>query len=378
VNTNRTEWLDLSDRYFVLLGATSAMGPLNFLLSHGANIIAVDLNRDFIWKKIFNAVKNSNGTVIFPVKQGIGSIDKLSDDELAKVSGCDLLSNTPEIANWLSTVVPDKQLTIGNYTYLDGALHVQLSLACDSIIDRLCQERKDTNIAFLCTPTDNHVVTKQAYDASKESLRSRVPLWATIINQIFCGKFLGSPNYKSMKSVDQSSGEPIYIIDGIAVAQGPNYALAKRLQHWRAVIAFCNGHTVSSNVAPSTATMSVVHNAQFAAAYGGMHYFEPMEVMYQRTSLAVMGTLLIHDISNKEGAANPNSKIAKKFRNPFELFSYGSFHGGVWRCSYKINSIGVPSAVSYYLKTYKVAVMIGTSSLIATGNWLLTGNLLPF
>ena len=29
------EWLDLSDKYFVLIGATSEMGPLQFLLSHG-------------------------------------------------------------------------------------------------------------------------------------------------------------------------------------------------------------------------------------------------------------------------------------------------------------------------------------------------------
>ncbi len=373
VNNNRDKWLDLSDRYFVVLGATSAMGPLYFLLSHGANIIAVDLNRDFIWKKLFAAVKDSCGTLIFPVKKGT-DISALSEAELAKVSGSDLLSETPEIANWLSTIVPGKQLTIGNYTYLDGALHVQLSLACDSIISRVCDERKDTNIAFLCTPTDNHVVTKEAYLASKESLKTRVPWWVSL----FYGKFLGKANYKCMKAVKQQKGEPIYIIDGIAVAQGPNYALAKRMQHWRAVIAFSAGHVVSSNVAPSTATESVVHNAQFAAAYGGMHHFEPMEVMYQRTSLAVMGALLIHDVCNEDGAGNPKGKIAQSFRNPFELFSYGAFHGGVWRCSYKIDKIGVPSAVSFYLKTYKLAVTCGTAAFVVGVNWLLTGNVLPF
>ncbi len=48
-------------------------------------------------------------------------VSKLSSDELAKVSGSDLLASTPEIANWLETVCTD-------YTYLDGVLHVQLSL----------------------------------------------------------------------------------------------------------------------------------------------------------------------------------------------------------------------------------------------------------
>lgn len=226
--------------------------------------------------------------------------------------------------------------------------------------------------------TDDHVITDEAYAASKESFKSRAPRWAQILDTVFFGKLLGAPNYKAMRNVKQSKGGPIHIIDGIAVAQGPNYALAKRMQHWRAVLAFEGGHVVSSNVAPSTATASVVHNAQFAAAYGGMHHFAPMEVMYQRTSLAVMGALMIHDFRNKDGAANPKSKIAKGFRNPFELFSYGSFHGGVQRCSYKINDIGVPSALSYYIAQYRLPVAVGLVNLILGTKWLATGKYMPF
>lgn len=222
------------------------------------------------------------------------------------------------------------------------------------------------------------MVPSEAYEASKKALKTRVPSWASILDTIFCGKLLGKSNYESMKAVSQKGGDPIYVIDGIAVAQGPNYALAKRMQHWRAVIQYEKGHKVSSNVAPSTATMSVVHNAQFAAAYGGMHYFPPMEVMYQRTSLAVMGTLMINDLMNKESASNPKSKIGKSFRNPFELFSYGSFHGGVWRCSYKINNIGVPSALAFYINQYKYPVIIAGVNIILGSKWLLTGKFLPF
>lgn len=39
------KWVDLSNRYFVILGAGSAMGPYSLLLSLGANIIAIDLDR---------------------------------------------------------------------------------------------------------------------------------------------------------------------------------------------------------------------------------------------------------------------------------------------------------------------------------------------
>jgi hypothetical protein len=34
-----------------------------------------------------------------------------------------------------------------------------------------------------------------------------------------------------------------------------------------------------------------VHNKSFAAAYGGMRAFKPMEIFYQETSLAVIGAL---------------------------------------------------------------------------------------
>jgi hypothetical protein len=76
--------VDLSDRYFVLLGATSAMGPLDILLKHGANIVAIDLNRDFIWKKIIAKAKASSGTLIMPYTSD-DDAKNMTDDELAKV-----------------------------------------------------------------------------------------------------------------------------------------------------------------------------------------------------------------------------------------------------------------------------------------------------
>ena len=94
------------------------------------------------------------------------------------------------------------------------------------------------------------------------------------------------------------------------------------------MLAWSNGHRVSSNIAPSTATKSVVHNALFAAAYGGMHAFPPMEIMYQETSNAVMCALLLHDVRNPDCPANPVSKSGKALKHPLELFSTGGFHGG--------------------------------------------------
>jgi hypothetical protein len=60
-------------RYFVLLGALSAMGPLHILLAHGANIVAVDLNRPGIWEKLLKIASDSCGAIarshdVFPLR----------------------------------------------------------------------------------------------------------------------------------------------------------------------------------------------------------------------------------------------------------------------------------------------------------------------
>lgn len=174
---NQEKWLDLSDKYFVLLGAASAMGPLNLLLSLGANVVCVA--RPNALKGIFERAKNSPGKIFFPVKKGVdwkGMLAKGDMAGLSKVSGCDLLTETPEIANWITSVAAGKPLTIGNYTYLDGALHVQIAVACDCIISKLCKVRPDTSIAFLGTPTDAHVVTSDAAAVAESNYR-KAPLW---------------------------------------------------------------------------------------------------------------------------------------------------------------------------------------------------------
>ena len=55
------------------------------------------------------------------------------------------------------------------------------------------------------------------------------------------------------------------------------------MQHWRAQLEFEAGAVVSSMVAPSTATLSVIHNKTFAWAYGGMPYFK-YELFKQETN----------------------------------------------------------------------------------------------
>ena len=48
-NRGKAAFSDLSDLYFVLLGATSEMGPLEFLLERGANVIAIARSGEQKW-----------------------------------------------------------------------------------------------------------------------------------------------------------------------------------------------------------------------------------------------------------------------------------------------------------------------------------------
>jgi len=148
-----------------------------------------------------------------------------------------------------------------------------------------------------------------------------------------------------MKPVGSKSGDEYYMVNGISVAQGPNYALAKRMQHWRAVIAQSKGCIVSSNIAPSTSTASVVQNRTFAWAYQGMPFFKPYEIFAPETSNAVMSAILLADLNDATSVANPKRN---SISNPNQLFSSGSFHGGVWRCAYEIDSIGEASVLLYF------------------------------
>jgi len=340
-----SKWVDLSDKYFVLLGAGSAMGPFLVLMALGANIIAVDLDRAPIWKRLLTIAEASPGTITFPLKKPQKDIK--SPEELYEQAGSNLITQAPEISNWLQSVNPDKTLTVGCYVYLDGEAHVKVALACDAIMKSVCEKRKNTSLAFLCTPTDCHVipdVARKAALANYNALdwRNLLVLPIRALSKTMLVK-------NALRPIKANDGTEFSIVDGLAVAQGPNYALAKRMQHWRAIVSRASGCPVSSHVAPSTATASVVHNKQFAWAYDGMPYFRPLEIFEQETSNAVMAAILIHDLNNPKAFAKPETPL----RNPLELFKENSFHGGIWRSAYKVGSMGEVSVIVHFVKVLR-------------------------
>ena len=80
------------------------------------------------------------GELVFPVSAAVGA--EVSDEELADLAGADLLVQPADIASWICRVAQGDRLCIGNYTYVDGARFVRLSLAAD-LVGRGNSERRD-------------------------------------------------------------------------------------------------------------------------------------------------------------------------------------------------------------------------------------------
>merc|ERR1712039_1043008 len=223
----------------------------------------------------------------------------------------------------------------------------------------VCKVRAETALAFLPTPTDALVVTDDSVHAAQAAYKAS-PLWCRL--------------YESVGILKQNRAlevGPFKIIDSIEAVQGPNYILAKRLQHWRSIVARHDGHQVSTNVSPTTATESVMLKSSIVAAIGGMHIFKPMEVVFQELSMTVMAALLIHDLRNTESAAQPSSVLS----HPLTLLQKTSFHGGLWRCPYTMTSITVPSAVHYYFVHYWPILLLSVFMLGSIVRYLATGYL---
>jgi hypothetical protein len=275
------QWRDLTGHAFVLIGAGSAMGPYLSLLKCGATIIALDIPGSWnqgtkratssLWQRLIDAAKASpGGELIFPLSKC--QTECKTDIELCESAGANLMHQPAQVLEFLlraDVALTPKPLVIGNYTYLDSGDHVKLSLAADALINGVIAARNGrmTAVAFLCTPTDIHLVNAEVQRATVAN--KKLSLVEGLLHCISFGTYLQPAHRKPFIADD---GSELHWVNCLTRAQGPNYALAKRIQHFRAVLAYEAGVTVSSNVAPSTRTLSVLHNRTFAWAYGGMPY----------------------------------------------------------------------------------------------------------
>ncbi len=290
------EWLRLDGTTVATLGAGAEMGPLAPLLRWGATVAAVDLPRPALWDRLRRTARDSAGRLLIPG------------------DGADLVSEVPAIAGWLGGL--PGRLVLGNYAYADGSLHLRVSAAADVLVRRLQQDRDDLALAFLATPTDVFAVPPEAVDAATTGYERRSRLRTAPLRTVSRGRLYRPP---------YGDGA---VNDSLIPQQGPNYALAKRIQRWRAAVARDAGTTVSFHVAPSTRTRSVLSNRALRAAFDGAHHFG-VEVFEPATSSTLLAALLVHDLNTTPAAAG----------HPWQDEARTAVHGGLWRTPYAPRSV---------------------------------------
>ena len=328
------EWFDLSDRRLVLLGAGSEAGPLRWLARWRANIIGVDIARAPVWQRIEAIVAEGNARLVVPLRRPLRA-DALVEASAADV-GADLLAEAPAIAAWLRGVAGEMgALDIAALGYLDGERHVRLALAMDAVQAALCDADPRTTLAWMATPTDVFAVpeatARRAMAAFDERPALQRGLQAPL--RLASGERFFQPNVERIEQQASADGLAWGLVDSLVVEQGPNYALAKRLQQWRAVVARAAGHRCVLNIAPSTTTASVVKNPALAAGFAGASAFD-IEVFEPATTNALMAALWVHDLRADASAANPRRALA----HPHELFMDNACHGGLWTSAYRARS----------------------------------------
>ena len=323
------EWLDMRGRVFVVLGATSALGPLDDLLRCGATVVAVARPSAEKWRTLLATARASAGTLIFPLGPALGdkAAEDANDATLCAAAGADLLTQTPELGAWLAGVASAEgaPLTLANYVYLDSDAHVRATVAADALIDVVAAAvpaGASFSLAYLQTPSVAHIVG----DCVRAAAATRYE--ACWYRALGCASNAPTPA--------GASGErrgARYVHDGLIPLQGPNYALAKTAQLWRAVLARCRDRTlVSANVAPPARTASMIagsnRNAKaLGTALSGMGHFKPLLAFEEQTVARVMALLLIHDLRNPSAPANPETALD----HPHDLFADSAFHGGSFR-----------------------------------------------
>ena len=325
------EWLRLPGQTVIALGAGAEVGPLEALLRWGVRVVGVDLPSPPLWERVLRLARQGAGELVVPVtRKAPCSLQSDSGDEaIARWAGLNLVRELPDAADWLAGL--DGPLVLGNYVYADGAANVAVSTAVDTLTLRLQADRGDLALAFLATPTDVFAAPPDAvaYSVRAYAARSRTAK--------LTGRPLRTMSRGGLLRRAYVPGADPGICDSLVPQQGPNYALAKRLQRWRAAVAREAGTTVSLNVAPPTRTRSVMKNRTLAAAYAGAHRFG-VEVFEPATTRVLMAALLVHDLQ----AAGPVRAL------PWQDEACAAAHGGLWRMAYAPRSaLGLAALLGY-------------------------------
>jgi len=212
-------------------------------------------------------------------------------------------------------------------------------------MSEVSRAKSDSSLMYMLTPTDIYAINAETANEARDRFGKR-PLVRRVLTDAIHVALLKNffvPNTDAL--IRSENGKSYGVADCLVIEQGPNYALAKRLQQWRATLARHEGQRVCLNVAPSTMTHSVIKNPILKSAFDGADLFQ-VEAFEPATTNAIMAAIWVHDLRCVESAANP----ANPLDHPLELISESANHGGLWRVPYLARSALPFSAVYGWVK----------------------------
>ncbi|MBJ8347844.1 hypothetical protein [Antrihabitans sp. YC2-6] len=319
------KWLRLPGYQAIVVGASEELGPYRSLVEWGADVLAIDAVGPNMWRDILDVAKRGAGTVTYPT--GV------------RGPGADLAHEFPKLLKWIyANTSKRKKQVLGTYTLGDRGGHIEATLAADVIASDLLENRPNTTLAYLTTPTDCFAVKADVMAEARRRWADR-GIKGPLENALrFASRSaLFKPNY--VDEVVDYEGNHWGMANALIGAQGPEFALARRLQRWRAALARDAGRPVSFGVAPASLTKAVTRNRLLTSAYHGAGKLG-VEVFEPETTRVLMAAKLVSDLF-APAPVDPHS-------NPEELFYEGAAHGGLWRQPFEpMSALSVAVASGY-------------------------------
>ena len=311
--------LDLSQKKFVIFGASAELAPTQLLLEAGASVLWIDIRAP---KQLINQTHKFSGKLYF--------------SEQAK----DLLHQPKEIKAAIEAFAEGEPVHIGMFAYAAGASQEwRLAASMNAIVFSLKRDLI-ASVSMLISPTS--VAMTQPEDLKKSlSKRNKLPLWQNLL------KSLGHFPYESSLET-----QGVAVARAIVPIQGVSYQAAQYVSKTLAAEVFAiygnqlelaaEPIRVSANVAGITKTRSLQHPV-FQAAFLGAKSFG-VEIFETPTTANLSATLILHDILNDEFDCSKNIE---------KLFSQ-QVHGGVYALAFSLKPMIEVAAILGLVKRPKL------------------------
>ena len=110
---------------------------------------------------------------------------------------------------------------------------------------------------------------------------------------------------------------------------------------------------VSTTLGPAAKTDSVMHSKTMAMVMNTLHSVPPNVAHDPETVQCLMTLIMVRDLTSWKALGDPGTP--SKFHLDFLVEN--SWHGGMWRSPYSMDSVGVYCIVMYYVKKYLLPLL---------------------